>query len=115
MMKMKIFAPGLFLIMFSVFTLFGCAAHRPKAVVVKKPGGNKVVVVQKAPPARRTDVRPARPTARAVWIPGHWNWNGRNYVWKAGHWDRNPAGTAWVSGKWSKRGNGWVWVGGYWK
>ncbi|MBD3334405.1 MAG: hypothetical protein GF355_02720 [Candidatus Eisenbacteria bacterium] len=42
------------------------------------------------PPPAKVEVRPARPHARAVWVPGHWKWRGRarGYVWVPGHWKR---------------------------
>ena len=40
------------------------------------------------PPPLRVEVRPARPHARAVWVPGHWKWVNRKvgYRWVPGHW-----------------------------
>ena len=51
------------------FELAGCAAPPP-------------------PPPTRVEVRPARPGAKAVWVPGHWKWKGKKkgYVWIQGHW-----------------------------
>ena len=41
-------------------------------------------------PAARVEIRPQRPSANAVWVPGYWKG-------KPGRW-------AWVSGHWRKRG-----------
>ncbi|MBD3162444.1 MAG: hypothetical protein GF346_08845 [Candidatus Eisenbacteria bacterium] len=40
------------------------------------------------PPPPRVEVRPVKPTPKAVWVPGHWKWRGRpkGYVWIHGHW-----------------------------
>jgi hypothetical protein len=40
------------------------------------------------PPPPKVEVKPPRPHARAVWVPGHWQWKGRRrgYVWVPGHW-----------------------------
>jgi hypothetical protein len=40
------------------------------------------------PPPPKVEVRPPRPHARAVWVPGHWKWKGRRagHVWIPGHW-----------------------------
>lgn len=49
----------------------------------------KVVVYEKpAPPAPKTEIRPASPYHGAVWVPGHWEWRNRRrgYVWVPGHW-----------------------------
>ena len=73
-----------------------------------------VVVVRKAPPTPRVEVRTARPGPRAVWIDGHWKWKGKRYVWVKGRWVKNPKGV-WVPGHWKKTRRGHVWVKGYWK
>ncbi len=72
------------------------------------------VVVRQAPPAPKVEVKPARPGKKAVWIGGHWKWNGHRYVWSNGHWAKNPKG-AWVPGHWAQRGRGHVWVKGHWQ
>ena len=74
-----------------------------------------VVYVQKAPPAARAETRSPRPNPKAVWVAGHWQWNGQKYVWKGGHWDTRPGGKSWVSGHWEKKARGWVWVPGHWR
>jgi hypothetical protein len=70
--------------------------------------------VRTAPPAPKVETRPAKPGPKAVWIDGHWKWNGKRYVWQAGHWERKPKG-AWVAGHWKKTPRGHVWVKGHWK
>lgn len=74
-------------------------------------------VVVKKPPPPRTEVRPEKPFAGAVWIPGHWNWSAaaRDYVWVSGHWAKDRPGKRWVSGHWKKGPRGWVWVKGHWR
>lgn len=97
-----------------LFILGGCARHR--TVVVASPSDAvDVVYVQKAPPAPKAEVRPAKPAAKAVWVDGHWQWTGRKYTWVSGHWERKPGGSAWVSGHWEKKPRGWVWVSGHWR
>ena len=87
----------------TIIVVNGCTVvprrrRRPRAVVVAEtPGDVDVVYVQKAPPKARTEVRPKKPNKKAVWVPGHWQWNGRKYVWKAGHWDVRSGGEAWVT------------------
>ncbi len=77
-------------------------------------GCARTVVVRTAPPAAKAEVKPARPGAKAAWVDGHWQWNGKRYVWKTGHWVKNPKGT-WVPGHWKKNRGGHVWVKGHWK
>ena len=76
---------------------------------------SRVVYVRVAPPPPRREVRPPRPHARAVWIAGHWRWNGRRYVWVAGYWELRPKGRIWVPGHWKRTPRGYVWVPGHWK
>jgi len=87
---------------------------RARVVVVDTPGVD-VVYVQKAPPKPKVEKRLKRPNKKAVWVPGHWKWNGRKYVWKAGHWDKKPRGKKWVPGHWQKRPRGHAWVPGHWR
>ncbi len=76
--------------------------------------GPRVVYVRKAPPSPRLETKPPRPGPRAVWIPGHWKWNGREYVWVSGHWEVHPKGSRWIPGHWKKTRHGWKWVPGHW-
>lgn len=98
----------------------GCAVvprrRRSRVVMVADAaGGVDVVYVKKTPPKARVKVRPARPGKAAVWVPGHWQWNGRKYVWKKGHWNTRPGGKTWAPGHWEKRSRGHVWVKGHWR
>lgn len=71
--------------------LAGCAdepppRHRPRPVVVYRESAPTVVVErQPAPPPLIVETVPVRPRYAAVWVPGHWRWNGRRYVWIRGH------------------------------
>ena len=92
---------GLMLMLPMSANLTGCAA--------------RVVYVRTAPPPPRVEVRPPRPAARAVWIPGHWRWTGHAYVWVSGRWELRPKGRVWVPGHWRRTRRGWMWVPGHWK
>jgi hypothetical protein len=72
-----------------------------------------------APPA----IQPLKPIAQNwqapgyLWVPGHYDWDGKAYVWKDGSWQpaKPPAGVslAWVEGKWTADpagGDGWLWM-----
>jgi hypothetical protein len=70
--------------------LGGCA----ETVVYRRPGppppplATETVIIRRGPyppPAPIVEYRPAEPYYRAVWVPGHWQWNGRRYVWRRGH------------------------------
>lgn len=71
--------------------LTGCTTevdvHRPAPVTVVREEPTPVVVYRNAPPppALIVETRPALPRYRAVWVPGHWRWNGRRYIWARGH------------------------------
>lgn len=46
------------------------------------------------PPPHETEVRPPAPSADAEWVPGHWEWIGRDagYRWVHGAWERGAVG-----------------------
>jgi hypothetical protein len=53
----------------------------------------------------------ASPGPGAVWIRGHWEWEGGRRVWWPGYWEYPPyAGGVWING-------GWGWHNGhrYWR
>ena len=68
-------------------------------------------------PPPRTEVLPPIPRERMAWQPGHWQWDGREYVWVGGRWIEHPVpGLQWAPGHWAWRaGAGWVWVEGHWR
>jgi hypothetical protein len=66
------------------------------------------------PPTPKVEVKSHPPGPKAVWIPGHWNWDGDTWTWISGHWVKKPKGK-WVEGHWAKRRHGHVWVPGHWK
>lgn len=48
-----------------------------------------------APPPLREDAAPGQPPAQgAVWVEGHWAWNGR-WVWTPGAWKQPREGHVW--------------------
>ena len=99
-----------------VLGMTGCVVHtRPRATVVATAPASGVVVYQ-APPARRVVVnRPAAPYQGAIWVEGHWQWNGAQYVWVQGRYVRPRAGYVYVQPTWQRRGNGYVYVAGGWR
>ena len=51
-----------------------------------------------------------------VWEPGHWHWDGREYVWVGGHYIRPVRANArYVHARWRWNGGAWVWVPGHWE
>jgi len=75
-----------------------------------------VGVIRTGPPPARVEVVPAAPYPEAVWIEGHWDYRGGNWVWLPGYWERRPYGGAvWVPGHWRETPAGWKWVPGHWR
>ena len=71
--------------------------------------------VKIAPPARKVEIQPPRPSDFHSWMPGHWRWIGGTWVWARGKWLESPApGTYWQPGFWEPRPYGYVWVPGGW-
>jgi hypothetical protein len=88
--------------------LAGCAVEQPRPA-------ERVVITRPAPPPPRAEYQPPPPTERAVWDPGHWNWDGREYVWIGGHYIERPnVAMRWEPGHWVQQGGGWLWVEGSW-
>ena len=85
--------------------------------VVREPAG--VVVATQAPPPVRVEVVPEAPRSREFveWEPGHWHWNGHEYVWIGGHYvDRPHREAVYVPGHWDERPNGtWAWIPPHWR
>ena len=89
--------------------LAGCVVEQPA------PTTTHVVVTRPAPPAPRAEFQPPPPNERAVWDPGRWNWNGREYVWVGGHYIERPnVAMRWEPGHWAPQGGNWVWIDGRW-
>ncbi len=69
------------------------------------------------PPAQVAE-RPAlrRPSPRAVWVPGYWEWDQDHgeFVWTGGDWQVPPTGMIWVGGRWLRDERGWYRVAGLW-
>ena len=59
--------------------------------------------------------RPPAPHPQAVWVEGHWQWNGRDHVWVDGYWDEYRPSHRYVAPHWEQQGNGWVYYEGYYE
>ena len=92
----------------------GTAALAPSAMAQLQ----AEVYVPEAPPPPRVEVVPVLPherVEREFWHPGHWRWNGHEYVWIAGRYvDRPRTGAVWVPGRWERRPGGWLYIEGHW-
>lgn len=100
----------------TVLTITLTAGAVAGCVVEPPPRRGEVVVTTSAPPPPRAEYQPPPPTERAVWDPGHWNWNGREYAWQPGHYIERPNPVArWEAGRWVAQNGRWVWVEGAWR
>ena len=94
----------------TVLAATGCARR-----VYARPGGT--VYVQSAPPPppqARVSVRPAAPYGGAVWVEGHYQWNGNQYVWVSGHYVQQRQGYVFVQPRWQQQNGRYVYVNGGW-
>ena len=71
------------------------------------------VAVQIAPPAPQVEVVPAVPRGQ-VWVPGHWRWNGAQYVWVRGHLSARRAGLVFMPAQWVNVNGRWEYREGTW-
>ena len=89
-----------------VATLSGCAAHVHH---------EHVLYVLEAPPPDPVELEGSAPSAAYVWVKGHYDCNGVEYVWIPGDWAPRPAARAvWIAGRWQHTRRGWTWVDGHW-
>ncbi len=66
-------------------------------------------------PAPRYEVVPG-PRHGYLWEPGHWHWDGVQYVWIGGRYIVARAEyRRYVPGHWRPRGPGWEWVPSHWE
>ena len=92
--------------------LISSAAFAPVQAVAQN--RTEIIVVQKAPPALRSERIPAARRGYE-WVPGYWDWNGRRYTWVAGHHERVRAGYVYARPEWRRDNNGWVMNRGGWQ
>ncbi len=95
----------------TLLSLSACYVETPRRVVVVAPN---------PPPPVRVETVPAVPAPRAealVWDPGHWHWDGHDWVWRPGHYVERPRREAvWEPGHWvAQPAGGYLWVDGHWR
>ncbi|MDE3068667.1 MAG: YXWGXW repeat-containing protein [Verrucomicrobiota bacterium] len=102
-----------------VKSLFQAAALLPFAGCVVRE--RTVKVAQPAPPGGEVVLSqpvaaPPQPNITFVWVPGAWEWRGRQWIWIPGRWTPPPRrGAVWVRGHWEHHGRGYVWRDGHWR
>jgi hypothetical protein len=67
-----------------------------------------------APPAPLAETIPPGPNFSAYWLPGYWQWNGRDYVWTGGHWEQSRPGMAYQQTYWTNHDGYWEFHPGGW-
>jgi hypothetical protein len=69
-----------------------------------------------APPPLRVETVPPPPSPAHEWVPGHWQWNGAQWVWRPGHYLRRPTPVSyWVPAAWVPTPSGrYRYVPGHW-
>ena len=74
------------------------------------------VEVGVAPPPLRAETVPPPPSPAHEWVPGHWQWNGAQWVWRRGHYVRRPTPVSyWIPAAWVATPKGrWRYVPGHW-
>ena len=74
------------------------------------------IIVKVRPAAPVFRARPVAPSHGHVWVGGNYVWRGGTYVYEEGYWAMPPtARSIWVEGHWKHQRGGWVWVPGHWK
>jgi uncharacterized membrane protein YebE (DUF533 family) len=71
-----------------------------------------------APTSQPQEAFPPQPSAGAMWIEGHYEYNGdgSTYQWIPGRWEFPPANAhTFVRSHWERRSDGYAWVRGYWE
>src|SRR5438067_12103438 len=72
------------------------------------------IFVRVAPPPPREEVVPP-PRHGFVWVPGHWEWNGRRHIWMNGTWLRERRGYRYREPAWVEREGRWSMERGRWE
>jgi hypothetical protein len=74
-----------------------------------------MIVADAPPPAPMAEAPGVAPARGMFWVPGHWQWSGRNYAWVRGHWENQRGGYTWVAPHWERFGGRWRYVAGHWR
>lgn len=68
-----------------------------------------------APPVPYDEYVSPPPASGYVWVPGHWWWDGFDWVWIRGRWSVPPGdGYVWVRSGWVLQGDRYVYYHGRW-
>lgn len=104
--------------MVGVAAALACAAILPACSGVKSdpPAHAAAAIAPYPPPPMRAEIPPLASRSDALWLVGHWGWNGAKYSWMPGRYVQRPTPTAnWLPGYWEQGSGGWVWTEGHWQ
>jgi hypothetical protein len=93
----------------AILTVAGCVVEA--GVSASTAAG---VAVGGPPPPPLSEVRPAPPSAQAVWIAGYWHWTGMQYTWIPGHWELERPGVKWRGPRYTIRDGVYFYEPGGW-
>ncbi|MEZ4439390.1 MAG: YXWGXW repeat-containing protein [Polyangiaceae bacterium] len=78
--------------------------------------GDTPAEVPFGPPTPRVQEIPDPPSEAAVWVDGHWSWDGSDYQWRPGHWVVPSPGSVYAPPTLVRRRDGsLVYYEGLWK
>lgn len=87
-----------------------------ETVIRERPAVDREIIVRRAPPTTRVELRTEAPSRNHIYTSGYWHWTGADYEWVPGRWvARRSATSVWHDGEWVSRGGGFAWSPGYWE
>ena len=105
-MKVKYVLVGAAFLAFAPFTVSSGSFQTKAANAQEEHRGEAdlhVRIVDTHPPASRHEVPSERPSPQHVWLKGHYDHNGTDWVWHEGRWEQPPAfKVAWVAPRYRK-------------
>lgn len=100
-------------------TLYGPPSRDPYGSPddpVYRANRGQAVIAPATPPPAPQDPMPPSPAPNAVWVAGHWLYDGRSYTWVAGRWEiPPPMATVYVPAHNEIRDGQRVYVPGHWR
>jgi len=95
--------------------LSGCvvAPYHPRHPYYGPPGSG--AETDAPPPPTQVEVIPIIPFIGALWIAGHWGWQGGRHHWVGGRWVAPRPGYHWHPHRWDHSGGRWRERGGGWQ
>lgn len=100
-------------------TIGNQADHRNGTIYGSEQAATTQIIAESPPlppPPQRQVVVYQRPAPTALWIEGHWEFDGRGYYWVDGRWEIPPPRYHhYVAPRWERRARGHVYIRGHWR